>query len=339
MKLSLLTFTALLFLSGCSQQSAIDTSTDDFDNSQSASGAHTFILRGTVVIGRESQSIQPCGSDQQYWINLTSEQWKAGTDIQSTPYQSMYGELIGHFEAPPKGGFANDYPARFVVSHINKLVAGEGARCQQPAQPTTASGNEPFWNVQVNKGIFSVSEMGKKAQQQAITDQELSIEQRTYQSDDISLVMDSAICKDTMVDTVYGWASDVTINDKNYQGCASISPKDTTLNWVNTYKGTSTAGNSGLTIGLTLRPDHSAITTYDYQNGEPQLVETGVWQAINENQVHVLMSRHQRQYMIAERTFTRKGNTINAEKETVNGVVFPIQSGLTLFSPVQPLDK
>ena len=64
-----------------------------------------------------------------------------------------------------------------------------------------------------------------------------------------------------------------------------------------------------------------------------------MWQAINENQVHVLMSRHQRQYMIAERTFTRKGNTINAEKETVNGVVFPIQSGLTLFSPVQPLDK
>ncbi len=337
MKKSLLTLGSLLFLAGCSQQFSTEASNSPSKND--TKNPHTFTLRGTVVIGHESQSIQPCGSDQQYWINLTPEQWQMGNDIQSTPYQEMYGELIGHFEAPPKGGFANDYPARFVVSQINTLVAGEGASCQKGIQPTKAFGNEPFWNLQVVNGSLIFSEIGKSKQQQPITEQEFSVNKRHYQSDDFSLTMTKGICKDNMVESIYGWHSEVEINDKTYQGCATISAKDTTLNWVNTYTGASTTGDSGLTVGLTLNTDHSAITTYDYNTDEPQLIETGVWQATNDDKVHVLMSRHQRQYMISERTFSKDENTLSTKNETVNGVTFPIQSGLTLYSTATELNK
>ena len=341
MKTSLLTLGTLLFLAGCSQHSPTTTSSEPSENSQVAEQKipHTFMLRGTVIIGHESQSIQPCNSDQQYWINLSPEQWQAGADIQSSPYQPMYGELIGHFEAPPKGGFANDYPARFVVSQINTLVAGEGASCQRNVQPTKAFGSEPFWNLQVINGELVFAKMGKSTQKQTITDQAFSVTTRHYESDDFSLTMTKGICKDSMVESIYGWHSDVNIKGNTYQGCATIAAKDTTLNWVNSYQGTSTAGDSGLTIGLTLNPDHSAITTYDYNTDEPQLVETGVWQATQDNKLHVLMSRHQRQYMISERIFSQQGNQISADKETVNGVIFPIQSGLTLYSADNMLNK
>ncbi len=338
MKKSLLALAPLLFLAGCSQQFSAGASHSEPKNSNANEPKvpHTFTLRGTVIIGHESQSIQPCGSDQQYWINLTPKQWKAGNDIQSTPYQAMYGELIGHFEAPPKGGFANDYPARFVVSQINTLVAGEGASCQKGIQPTKAFGNEPFWNIQVVDGSLVFSEIGKSKQKQSITDQEFSVNKRHYQSDDFSLTMTKGICKDNMVESIYGWNSEVVIHDKTYQGCATLSAKDTTLNWANTYTGTSI---SGLTVGLTLNADHSAITTYDYNTDEPQLVETGVWQATNNDKVHVLMSRHQRQYMISERTFSKDENKLSTKNETVNGVTFPIQSGLTLYSTPTELNK
>ncbi|MGR6860339.1 COG3650 family protein [Aliivibrio salmonicida] len=341
MKTSLLALSTLLFLAGCSQHSS---TTDSHHSSESKQAAdqkipHTFMLRGTVIIGHESQSIQPCSSDQQYWINLSPEQWQASNDIQSSPYQPMYGELIGHFEAPPKGGFANDYPARFVVSQINTLVAGEGASCQRKVQPTKAFGNEPFWNLQVINGELVFAEMGKPTQKQAITDQTFSVTKRHYKSDDFSLTMTKGLCKDSMVESIYGWNSKIEIKGKTYQGCATLAAKDTTQHWVNTYQGTSSVGDSGLTIGLTLGSDHSAITTYDYNTDEPQLVETGVWQATQDDKLHVLMSRHQRQYLISERTFSQQGNQISADKETVNGVTFPIQSGLTLYSTGGTLNK
>lgn len=334
MRTSLLALGALLFLSGCSQHNATNSSKNASQKNHlnEIKTPHTFMLRGTVIIGHESQSIQPCGSDQQYWINLSPRQWQSGNDIQSSPYQPMYGELIGHFEAPPKGGFANDYPARFVVSQINTLVAGEGASCQRSIQPTKAFGSEPFWNLQVVNGELIFSEIGKQKQAQTITEQQFDINKRVYQSRDFSLTMTKGICKDTMVESIYGWNSEVTINDKKYQGCATLAAQDTTLNWVNTYQGTSPVGASGLTIGLTLNADHSAITTYDYNTDEPQLVETGVWQATRDNKLHVLMSRHQRQYMISERVFSKDGEKISAKEEQVNGVLFPIQSGLTLYS-------
>ena len=91
MKRSLLTLGALLFIAGCSQQSSIKTSDNSSEANQlsDVKTPHTFMLRGTVIIGHESQSIQPCNSDQQYWINLSPAQWQAGTDIQSSPYQPM----------------------------------------------------------------------------------------------------------------------------------------------------------------------------------------------------------------------------------------------------------
>ncbi len=332
MKTSLLILANLLFLSGCSQNNIAEKSShsSQANLSQQQSPA-TFMLRGNVTIASNAQTIQPCGSNQQYWINLSPAQWKAASDIQQSPNQLMYAELIGYFEAPPKGGFANDYPARLVVSQINSLVAGEGGSCNRKIQPTQAFAAEPFWKMQVVNNQLVFSQLGQAKRSQPIIKQTVENNTRYYQSQDYSLSMTKGICRDTMVESVYGWHSSVDLDGKKYQGCATLSAADSHLDWVGSYQGTSTTGSEKLTITLRLNPDHSATTTYSYDSKEPQRVETGVWQITKDNQLYVLMSRHQYQYLISERIFTKNGDQISTEKETINGKTFSIQSGLTLY--------
>jgi putative lipoprotein len=74
------------------------------------------------------------------------------------------------------------------------------------------------------------------------------------------------------------------------------------------------------------------MTTYSYNNGDPSIVEQGFWQQLNQNQVQVVMTRHQQQYLISERIFTLDNGKLVAEKEKVGNVVYPIANGgLVLF--------
>ncbi|MFA0026954.1 hypothetical protein AB4369_29080, partial [Vibrio sp. 10N.261.49.A5] len=75
-----------------------------------------------------------------------------------------------------------------------------------------------------------------------------------------------------------------------------VSNQDSTLDWSGLYFASSTQ-NTGFSINLELNDDHSAITTYSYSNGGPSIVEQGFWQQLNQNQVQVVMTRHQQQYL------------------------------------------
>lgn len=302
-------------------------------SNESAVTPQSFILRGDVTVGHETQTITPCGSKQQYWLHLTPKQQKTFNDLARKPYQPMYGELIGYFKAPPRAGLSSDFPAQFIVTQVNLLSAEMSTGCQRAPQPTKAFGTEPFWNITTQKGQLSFTKMGEDSQQQTITQQDIKLKQRQYSAHDAEITIKQAQCSDGMSDSLYGWQSTVQWQQDHYQGCATLANTDITQNWVGQYQGHSpSASSSGLTISVTLNADHTATTRYDYQTNEPSLIESGVWQQINANQVHVLMSRHQRQYLIAERIFTREGNKLVARQEKVNGKVYGLGTeGVTLF--------
>lgn len=101
----------------------------------------------------------------------------------------------------------------------------------------------------------------------------------------------------------------------------------------------SSTQNAGFSVTLELNDDHSAITTYSYSNGDDPIIEQGFWQQLNTNQVQVVMTRHQQQYLISERIFTREGNQLRAKKERVGNVVYPIaDGGLVLFKTKEQQD-
>lgn len=333
-------------LTGCSQT---QLSPSESEKSPSASldapstiQPQTFIMRGQVIVGHESRTFTPCGSQEQYWLDLSPELALEAQGLSNTPYQPMYGELIGHLTVPSQTGYNADFTARFVVDQVNILTAENPNRCNQPLKPTRVFGNEPFWSAQFDKSNITYSQMGETPQAFEIQSSRMSSEQRQYQlsSDqgDGELNLTKSRCNDTMSDSLYGWYAELTLNDKTHKGCATLSNQDPTLEWADRYFASSTQ-NAGFSVTLELNADHSAITTYSYSNGDDPIIEQGFWQQLNTNQVQVVMTRHQQQYLISERIFTREGNQLTAKKERVGNVVYPIaDGGLVLFKTKEQQD-
>jgi len=301
----------------------------------------TFIMRGQVVVGHESRTFTPCGSQQQYWLDMSSELALEAQGLAARPYQALYGELIGHLTVPSQTGYNADFTARFVVDQVNILTAENPERCNQPLRSTRVFGNEPFWSATFDKDQLTYIKMGEAPQALNIESSRTTQSSRDYQLEgkatqgELNLKKES--CSDGMSDSIYGWEAKLNLNEDNFAGCATVSNQDPTLDWSGTYFASSTQ-NSGLSINLELNDDHSAVTTYSYSNGAPSIVEQGFWQQLNQNQVQVVMTRHQQQYLISERIFTHDNGKLIAEKEKVGNIVYPIANGgLVLFEakPVQ----
>lgn len=94
------------------------------------------------------------------------------------------------------------------------------------------------------------------------------------------------------------------------------------------YKSAMTAG---LTTTLQLNADHTAMTRYDYQNGDQSLTETGYWQQIDNGQLNVLVTAHDNKPITSIRLYTINGTQLTAHKEFINGMKYDLgTNGLTL---------
>ncbi|CAM3097712.1 COG3650 family protein [Vibrio mytili] len=327
----------LLVLQACSSQppqsgddklTAPTASLDKPDTIQPQS----FMLRGKVIVGPKSQYIMPCGSDKQYWLQLTQQQAQHAIALSRQPYQAMYGEMIGHLNTPGIDGSSADFDANFSVEQINFLSAENPNLCSQANKPTRVFGNEPFWSASFIDDSLNVQPMGQPVQALKIQGAQLQPRQRTYQLNEGSLTMAENLCSDTMSDSLYGWKATLKLDDQTYQGCGMTANVDNTLSWANTYVATSTQ-SQGFEVQMTLRPDHSAETKYSYSDGQPPLVERGYWQQLNPSQVQVVMTHHQQQRLLSERLFTREGNQLKATQEKVGNLVYPIADGGLVLYP------
>ncbi|USH02531.1 hypothetical protein K6Q96_00335 [Grimontia kaedaensis] len=276
-----------------------------------------FMLRGEVTLGHEVRAITPCGSNTQYWLQLPDLLNKEGQALTMEPYQSVYGEVIGEFVKPAMDGFAADYPATFKVTQLN-LMSAEIDGCNQTRNRTVASGNEPFWSVSLEGNTLNYQQLGYEAKTFTLTSRDISPQARNYQANGATLTLNPELCNDTMSDSIYGWRSTFAKSNKTLTGCATLSADDPTLGWVGDYQGMTNLGGQSLTTTLVLNPDHTATTRYE-QAGEDAVVETGIWQQVSDSKVQVMMTRHQGQYLVSERLFTRSGFTLKAEKEIING--------------------
>jgi len=329
------TWLAILALQGCStatttpENVALDPIAS-LDVPQSIQ-PQTFIIRGQAVVGHETRTFTPCGSQQQFWLDMSPEQTQQALQLARQPYQPMYGEFIGYLAAPSQTGYNADYAARFIVKQVNILTAENPNRCDQDVRSTRAFGTEPAWSINFKKDQLEFSRMGQDKQQLNIESSRVTNTRRHYQFNDGELTLEQGACSDNMSDSIYGWTSTLDLGDTHYSGCATLSNQDSTTEWSGLYFASSTK-NVGFSVELQLNPDHSATTTYRYTGEDLPTVEQGFWQQLNNNQIQVVMTRHQQQYLVSERIFKRDGYQLVAEKEKVGNVVYPIANGgLTLF--------
>ncbi|MGF1691700.1 COG3650 family protein [Photobacterium kagoshimensis] len=333
----------LALLAGCSIQPSTTpnsqsgatinpTPENAVSTANSGSKVQAFMMRGMVTWGHESYSIQPCNSQKQYWVVFPPSDHNKIREIAPYNYEPMYAEVIGVLEPAPDDGFAADYDGRFMVKQTNLLSAEMLGGCQMGAHYTNAFGMEPSWDVKIQKDAVIFSQMGMNNQQQAITQRQSTSGKQVYQGKDFRLTLTKGHCSDTMSDSLYGWQSNLTWQGKTFKGCATIGATDVTANWVGQYKSAADATNTpGLTTSLTLLPDHSAITRYEYDSNEPALEEQGLWQQVSEDSVKVMMTSHQGRRLLSERIYTieetAKGKRLIAHDEIINGHEYSLGEG------------
>ncbi|GEA61286.1 COG3650 family protein [Vibrio comitans] len=330
-KCALFSIVSSLVLLGCSStepQSSVNqdetlTAVELIPNKQAPA---RVLLRGQIVVGHESRTIQPCNSNTTYWLNLPESVRNIAESMVTKPYQPMYAEVFGYFE-PATTGFAEEFGSQFIVTEFNIITAENPNRCNQPTRDARAFGNEPSWSASITDNAITLMQLGKETLVLPVVNLEQDTEGTRYDLTQGRLEISNKVCRDTMSDSIYGWSAQLTTKDQTYVGCSTDSNEYSDLSAGEYAQSIDDTTN----LTLSLRPDHQAETRYSYTDGSDDVVESGYWQTLESGLVQVTSVTYQGQKIIATREFELKDDTLSTGHETINGATYPLTNGgLTL---------
>ncbi|MEI8632243.1 hypothetical protein P4S72_09795 [Vibrio sp. PP-XX7] len=97
-----------------------------------------IILRGRIVLGTKTSSFTPCGSQHQYLLILPPALQQKTASLAKTPYQEIYGEVIGYLTIPSQTGFNADFQARLMATQLNYVASDPLKSCSLVSLNTQA---------------------------------------------------------------------------------------------------------------------------------------------------------------------------------------------------------
>ena len=99
-------------------------------------------IRGLLVYGHETHTLQPCGSDKPLWVVAKGEMHRQlqrhYQRLASKPYDPVYAELEGKFRGTGKGEFSKPYEGSFEVDAIVTVTRQDIEACRQGNPPLSA---------------------------------------------------------------------------------------------------------------------------------------------------------------------------------------------------------
>ena len=187
-------------------------------------------LRGHLVLGHEVRSFTPCEKEIEHWVldKTNGELWKVYQKLAHQPYQAIYVEVRGRLGPAPIDGFGADYDGQVTIRELRRAGL-ETAGCAEDLSNILfrASGNEPFWNVQVTENNIVLSELGKPQLNFPFPPPELSdgtwlflSKVETPTQHNIRVSINEKRCIDTMSGEHFSFTAKVSLDDKQFMGCA-----------------------------------------------------------------------------------------------------------------------
>jgi putative lipoprotein len=290
-----------------------------------------IVIRGKLIVGSEVSTLIPCGTRDQYTLTLTPTVKQALVNKTQYPYQELYGELIGYLNTPSQTGFNADYRAQMIVKQINFVSDDAILGCSERPHPTQALGIDPKWLVAIENQKM---QFYPQQQPSSLIEQQVEEKQVLYRSDNGKLTLTPSLCQLQQDGPLYGWMASAHSDSGRYKGCARVSSFDDLGQWIGEYQAQSLTHNM-LTITLTLDETHGAKTQY-LDSNQNEVIERGFWQVLNSQQIEVVMTQNQGQYLISRRIFTRVDNSLKADQERIGQQLYPINNGgLQLFKVEQ----
>ena len=186
-------------------------------------------FRGHLVWGHESRSFTGCGDEREGWVinEAGDELVEVYEELTTAPYQPMFVEVRGTWEAAPREGFGAEYGEALRITELMRAEnEGPGCRLELDGVSFIASGNEPFWHLQIRDDGILMRSMGspdeiifpapeRRGQPPLIT----------FNSDGpdaaIQITLEQRRCIDTMSGARFAWAATVDVDGRRLSGCAA----------------------------------------------------------------------------------------------------------------------
>ena len=194
--------------------------------------------RGHLVLGHEVRSFEPCDSQEALWVldETGGELARVYEELTYEVYQRLYVEILGQEGARPEQGFGADYDKSITVTAL-RHAAPESLACDSDLSDVVmrASGNEPFWRVDVRQGEILLSELGADDRWFTSSSSSASEAQadglRQYRgtagtesgqpaSDAIVVTIDEHSCRDSMSGAYFSFVAHVEVDGRELAGCA-----------------------------------------------------------------------------------------------------------------------
>lgn len=186
-------------------------------------------VRGHLVWGHESRSFTECGTGREAWVfNESGDELGAVyEELTNVPYQPLFVEVRGEWAAAPNEGFAADYPeALWITDLVRAENEGFGCRLDLEEVLFVASGNEPFWRLQIREDGVVMRSMDAPDEicfpAPRSSGQPPSVVYQVQGQDSaLRISLEQRRCVDSMSGARYAWAATVEIDGKRLTGCAA----------------------------------------------------------------------------------------------------------------------
>jgi len=191
------------------------------------------VFRGHLSIGAgiEARSFKLCGAEESLWVEdrTDADLWALYRRLASYPNRPVFMEITGEILAAPAAGFGAHFQQQIKIRHVrNASVESAGCFAEPATYMFRASGNEPFWNVEISKRGLAFSELGQEerllfpyspptffAEQIIFRSQIRGQNART-----IVVRLEEKACSDSMADATFSFTVSVKIDDRILEGCA-----------------------------------------------------------------------------------------------------------------------
>ena len=186
-------------------------------------------FRGHLVWGHESRSFTTCDGGREGWVinDSGAELVEVYEELTSTPYQPMFVEVRGEWVEAPAEGFGADFSEALRVTELLRAEnEGFGCRLELGDVLFVASGNEPFWRLQIRedgvvmRSMNAPEEIGFPAPRRSGQSPRVVYQVEGHDSA-LRISLEQRRCVDSMSGARYAWAATVEIDGKRLTGCAA----------------------------------------------------------------------------------------------------------------------
>lgn len=184
---------------------------------------------GHLVWGHESRSFTECGGKREGWVinDAGDELIEVYEELTAAPYQPMFVEIRGTWEAAPREGFGAEYDEALRVTELLR-AENEGFGCELELSDVLfiASGNEPFWRLHIRhdgismRSLDAPGEIEFAAPRVSRQPPRVVFEAGGAESG-IRISIEKRRCVDSMSGTRYAWSAEIDADGRRLEGCAA----------------------------------------------------------------------------------------------------------------------